>query len=59
MAEQFDPNEMVNFRELLIAKSIQIDAMAMLLIDKGFFTKDEYFTKIKQVQMEYKRKDYA
>jgi hypothetical protein len=57
IAEQLDPNEMVSFRELLIANSIQVDALVMLMIDKGFITKDEYFTKLKQVQMEYKIKD--
>ena len=59
MAEQLDPNELVSIRELVIANSIQVDAMAMLLIEKGFFTKDEYYTKLKEVQMEYKNKDNA
>ena len=31
----------------------------MLMIDKGYFTKDEYFTKLKEVQTEYKTKDNA
>ena len=56
MAEQLDPNELVDFRELLISNSIQVDALIMLMIDKGYFTKDEYFTKLKQVQTEYKRR---
>ena len=59
MAEQLDQDELVSFKELLIANSIQVDALVMLMIDKCFFTKDEYFTKLKQVQMEYKRKDNA
>ncbi len=37
--------------------SIQIDAMAMLLIEKGLITKDEFYTKLKQIQMEYRSKD--
>ena len=56
MAEQLDPDELVSFRELLIANSIQIDAMAMLLVEKGVITNEEFFAKLKQVQMEYKRK---
>ena len=56
MAEKLDPNELDSFKELLMANSMQIDAMAMLLIDKGLITHDEYFTKLKQVQMEYKSK---
>ena len=59
MAQKLDQDELVSFRELLIANSIQVDALAMLMIDKGFFTKDEYFKKLKQVQMEYKSKDNA
>ena len=59
MAEQLDQDELVSFRELLVAYSIQVDALVMLMIDKGFITKDEYFKKPKQVQMEYKSKDNA
>ena len=59
MAEKLDPNELVDFKELLIANSIQVDAMAMLLIEKGLITKDEFFTKLKQVQTEYQKKDHG
>ena len=55
MAEKLDPNELVNFKELLMANSIQVDALAMLLIDKGIFTRDEFHTKLKQVQMDYQK----
>ena len=57
MAEKLDPNEMVRFTHLLVANSIQVDAMAMLLIEKGLITKDEFHTKLKQVQMEYGSKE--
>ena len=56
MAEQLDQSELVSFRELLIANSIQVDTIAMLLIEKGLIAKDEFDTKLKQVQMEYQRK---
>ena len=59
MIEQLDHSELVSIRELVISNSIQVDAMAMLLIEKGFFTKDEFLTKLKEVQMEYKSKDNA
>ena len=59
MAEQLDPEELVSFRELLIANSIQIDAMAMLLVEKGVITNEEFFAKLKQVQMESISKDNA
>ena len=56
MAEQLDPNEMVRLKDLVVANSIQVDAMAMLLIEKGLITKDELFTMLKKVQMEYQSK---
>jgi hypothetical protein len=56
MAEKLDPSELVDFEELLIANSIQIDAIAQLLIEKGIFTKDEFFNMLKQVQMDYQRR---
>jgi hypothetical protein len=59
MAEKLDPDELVSFRELLIANSIQIDAMAMLLVEKGVITNEEFFAKLKQVQMESISKDNA
>jgi hypothetical protein len=57
MAEQLDPDELVSFRELLIANSIQIDAMAMLLVEKGVITNDELSAKLKQIQMRYNGKE--
>ena len=56
MAEQLDPKELVSFKELLTANSIQVDALAQLLIEKGIITEQEYFTKLKQVQAEYQSK---
>ena len=57
MAEKLDSNELVSFKELLMANSIQVDALAQLLIEKGFFTKEEFFAMLKRVQMEYKSSD--
>ncbi len=59
MAEQLDSTELVSFKELLMANSIQVDAIAQLLIEKGFFTKEEFFAMLKQVQIEYQKKDNA
>lgn len=59
MAEKLDPSELVDFKELLMANSMQVDAIAQLLIEKGIFTKEEFFDMLKQVQMEYKSKDNA
>jgi len=56
MAEQLDQKEVVDYRELLIANSIQVDALAQLLIKKGIITEQEFFSKLKEVQGEYERK---
>ena len=56
MAEKLDPEELVSFEELLVSNTIQIDTLTQLLIEKGFFTKEEFFQKLKRVQMEYQKK---
>ena len=38
MAQKLDENEMVSFKELLMANSIQVDALAQLLIEEGIIT---------------------
>jgi hypothetical protein len=39
-----------------MANSIQVDAAVQLLIEKRFFSQDEFFTKLKQVLAEYQSK---
>ena len=39
MAEQLDQKELVTFKELLMANSIQMDALAQLLIEKNLSQK--------------------
>ncbi len=58
MAEKLDPKELVSFKELLMANSIQIDAIAQLLIEKGIITTEDFFAKLKQVQNEYQKDDH-
>jgi len=41
---------------MLIANSIQVDALAQLLIEKGIFSEQEFFTKLKTVQKGYESK---
>ena len=55
MAQKLGNNELVSFKELLMANSIQVDAAIQLLIEKGFFTQDEFFLKIKKVQSQYQK----
>ena len=56
MAKKQSQDQLVAFEELLVSNTIQIDAVTQLLIEKGFFTKDEFFDMLQQVQLEYKRK---
>jgi len=53
MAEKLDPNELVSFKELLMANSIQVDTLTQLLIDKGIFSKEEFLITLKTVQKGY------
>ena len=57
MGRKLDDNELVDFKELLIANSIQVDTAVQLLIEKGFFTQDEFFTKFKYVQAQYQKNE--
>jgi hypothetical protein len=59
MANHLDPGELVSFKELLMANSIQVDTAVQLLIEKGFFTEQEFFTKLKKVQADYQGKRNA
>ena len=56
MAQKLDNNEIVSFKELLMANSMQVDALAQLMIRKGFITKEEFFDMLKAVQAEYQSK---
>ena len=56
MAGKLNDKELVSFKEMLIANSIQVDALAQLLIEKEVFSEQEFFTKLKTVQMEYESK---
>ena len=53
MAQKLDDSEIVSFKELLMANSMQVDAIAQLMIRKGFITKEEFFEMLKEVQAEY------
>ena len=56
MAEQLDDKEIVSYKELLIANTIQVDALAQLLIEKGLFTEEEFYLKLKKVQTDYNKR---
>jgi len=52
MAQKLNDKDLVNFKELLMANSIQVDALAQLLIEKRLISQEEFFKKLKEVQSE-------
>jgi hypothetical protein len=56
MAQALDPKELVSFKELLIANSIQVDALAQLLIEEGIISEQKFVAKLKQVKAEYQKR---
>ena len=55
MAHALDPKELEDFRELVIVNTLQVDTMYQLLIQKRYFTEDEFLEKMKEVQADYQR----
>ena len=53
MAHLLDSQDVAEFKELLMANTIQIDTMCIMLIQKGFFTEAEFLAKMKEVQADY------
>jgi hypothetical protein len=53
MAEPLNPDETVDFEELLIANMVELQTIAQLLIEKGIFSEPEYLNKLKLVNAEY------
>jgi hypothetical protein len=50
MAEKLDPQELVNFKELLMSEVIQSEALINLLDSKGIISKRELLAEMKRVQ---------
>jgi hypothetical protein len=57
MAQKLDENEMISFKELLMANSIQVDALAQLLFEEGIIAQEKFFDKLKEVQASYKKNE--
>jgi len=43
MAQALIPNDLVSFKELLIANSIQVDTLAQLLIEEGLINEQKFY----------------
>ena len=56
MANLLPENELVSFKELLMANSMQVDALVQLLVEKGLISEQRFFQKLKEVQAEYKNR---
>ena len=54
MAQKMEDKEPVTFKEMLLANSKMVDALAQLLFEKGVFTEEEFYTKLKDVDGQYK-----
>jgi uncharacterized protein YrrD len=55
VAGNSDSNEIGTIQDLLMANSMQLDAIAQLLIEKGIFSKEELFDMLKRIQKEYQK----
>lgn len=53
MAEKLNEKELVTFKELLMSNSIQVDALAQLLIEKMIIKEEEFYSQLKKVEAEY------
>ena len=55
MPHHLDSKEIVKFRELVMANTIQVDTLYQLMLQKGYFTESEFLLKMKEVQMDYEK----
>ena len=55
MAIPIDPKQVVTFEELLMSQVVQQEALTLLLVEKGIFTKEEFLEMVKVVDQEMKR----
>ena len=56
MAKKLSPEELVEFKELLIGKLYPGGRSRTAINRKSFITEQEFFAKLKQVQTQYQRR---
>ena len=56
MTKKLAIKEMGTIREMLLANSFQIDALAQLMIEKGFISEQEFLEKLKKAQADFQRR---
>jgi hypothetical protein len=59
MGKAAKQSDLVGFNELLLASSIQIDALTQLLIETGLINEERFFTKLMEVQLQYRGRGNA
>jgi len=55
MATILDSKQLVSFEELLMSQVVQQEALTRLLVEKGIFTKEEFWEVVKVVNRETKK----
>ena len=55
VSQSGDSNEIATIQDLLMANSMQLDAIAQLLVEKGVFSKEDLFNMLKRIQKEYQK----
>ena len=56
MTQALDPKELITFKELLMANSMQVDTLVQLLIEEGLISEQRFFQELKQVQAQYQKR---
>ena len=52
--ENSDPKKLVGMEKLLVSKTIQLEAVKRLLLEKGIIEEDELLAMMRSVQVEYR-----
>ena len=53
MAGRMEPNEIVDLQEIIIANAIQVEALTQMLLERGLFSEEELFTRLRAVEEKY------
>jgi hypothetical protein len=56
MTKSLPDKDLVSFKELLMANSIQVDALVQLLVEEGLISEQRFFQKLKEVQAQYENR---
>jgi len=56
MTKSLPDKDLVSFKELLMANSIQVDALVQLLVEEGLISEQRFFQKLKEVQAQYEKR---